>query len=86
MISSNGTIKNSTKLLLELEARLKEEIKRKYPFGCLTLDTIIQISKNLHGQDFTDLKLSVTGKTQVRKFLKKVHVIQKMRSYQHWKS
>ena len=70
MITSNEIIKNSAKRLLEFEARLKEEIKRKYRFGCLTLDMIRQISKNLHDQEFKDLKLSVTGKNQVRKFLK----------------
>ena len=31
---------------------------------------IIQISMNLHDQDFKYLKLSVTGKACVRKFLK----------------
>ena len=62
--------KKIVKRLLEFEARVKEEIKRKYRFGCSTLNMIIQISKNLHDQDFTDLALSVTGTAQVRKFLK----------------
>ena len=77
MISSNGTIQNSTKRLLDFEACLKEEIKRKYRFHCLTLDTIIKILKNVHDQDFTDIKLSVTGKAQVRKS-------QKESSRQQW--
>ncbi len=34
----------------------KEEIKRKYRFACLTLDMIIQISKNLHDQDYFIIK------------------------------
>ena len=74
MITSNGKIKNTTKGLLEFEARSKEDIKRKYRLG---LNMIIQIAKNLHDQDFTNLKLSVTGKAQVRKFPRKVHVTQK---------
>ena len=68
MITSNEIIKNSAKRLLEFEARLKEEIKRKYRFGCLTLDMIRQISKNLHDQEFKDLKLSVTGKIKSENF------------------
>ena len=68
MITSNGTIKNSAKRLLEFEARFKEEIERKYRFG-LMLDMINQISKNFHYQDCKDLKISLTGKAKVRKFL-----------------
>ena len=56
MITTNGTIKNSAKRLFESEARLKEEIKRKYRFACLTLDMIIQISKNPHDQDYFKIK------------------------------
>ena len=56
MITANGTIKNSAKRLFEFEARLKEEIKQRYRFACLTLDMIIQISKNFHDQDYFQIK------------------------------
>ena len=55
-------MKNSVKQLLEFKAR-----DHRYRFGCITLDLMIQIAQNLHDQD---LKLSVTGWAQVRKFSK----------------
>ena len=56
MITTNGTMKNSAKRLFESEARLKEEIKQKSRFACLTLDMIIQISKKFHDQDYFQIK------------------------------
>ena len=56
MITANGTIKNSAKRLFEFEARLKEEIKQRYRFACLTLDMIIQILKNFHDQDYIPIE------------------------------
>ena len=56
MLTVNGTIKNSAKRLFEFEARLKEEIKQRYRFACLTLDMIIQISKNFHDQDYFQIE------------------------------